>query len=113
MTHYQWTWVRKPALMKFPREKWLKARMVKIQAIGRSKSCKPTQNKINMRLFFKVNNGIEPDTERSATESDYPYEIFTMDTDQEEMIGELHTVIEGTDGLSNLVENVHPSDISE
>ena len=74
--------------------------MVKIQAFNKSKSHKPTQNEINVQLFFKVNNEIETDTEESATESDYPHEIFTINTGQEETVGKIHTGIRETDGLA-------------
>ena len=41
------------------------------------------------------------------------YLLWTLDTDQEVMVRELHTGIEGTDRPSSLVENVHPNDIPE
>ena len=62
--------------------------LVKIQALDKSKSHKPTQNEINVQLFLKVNNEIETDTEESATKSDYPHEQFTINTDQEETVGQ-------------------------
>ena len=37
---------------------------VKIQAIDESNNCKHTQDRINMRLFFKVIDGTQPDAER-------------------------------------------------
>ena len=66
-----------------------------------------------MRLFLKVIDGIQPDTERLATEYDCSDKILTMNTDQEDMVGRLHTGIEGTDGTSNPSANVHPSNIAE
>ena len=49
-----------------------------------------------MRLFLKVIDGIQPDTKRSATGSDCSHEILTTESDQEEMVGKLHTEIKGT-----------------
>ena len=86
--------------------------LVKTQAFDENENHKPTQNEINVQLFFKVNNEIGTDTEESATESDYPHEKFTINTGQEEMVGKIHTGIRETDELSTHVESDHPSNIS-
>ena len=76
--------------------------LVKIQTSNKSEVCKNTQNRLNRQLFCEVINGIQPDTERSADESDYPYEVFTVVTDLEGITEKLHTEIKRTNGHPTL-----------
>ena len=57
--------------------------------------------------------GIQPDTKRSASKSDRSDETLTVDTAQEDMVERVHTGKEKTDGTSNPLADIHPSDTAE